>query len=464
MRQTLEELSESLDETYERIVMEIKKAHKAHAFRMLQCLAVAVRPLTVAELAELLAFDFNAAKGGIPKLNTDWRWEDHEQAVLSICSSLITVVGSGVVQFSHFSVKEFLLSDRLAMLTDDISCYRIVPEDANIVLAQACLGVLLHDENGHDIIPLAQYAARYWVTHAQVKNVASRIREGMEYLFDPDKPYFSAWVRLHDLDRHRWPSRLRNRLEPGVPPLYYAAFCGFHQIVENLALRYPQHVNTICGSGGTALHAAAHAGHVSVVRSLLKALKCGMDVDARGTGNQSPLQFASFRGHLDVVRCLLDHGADAKFQDDNLWTPLGHAAHQGYPDTARVLLEDEADANSRDKQGLTPLHKAFSFSFGNFKGEYSEVVQLLLEHGANPNARDNKRRTPLHLASSSRLDAAHVLFTHGADVDARDEEGRTPLQAASARGQDTIVQLLSSEYRPSRAQMPGHDQVESKII
>jgi len=151
--------------------MDIKKANSAHAYRMLQCLAVAIRPLSVAELAELLAFEFDAAKGGIPKLNTNWRWEDHEQAVLSTCSSLLTIVGSGgsgVVQFSHFSVKEFLMSDRLATSTGDISRYHIVPEDANTTLARACLGVLLRDhidENGFDTIPLARYAATYWVTH-----------------------------------------------------------------------------------------------------------------------------------------------------------------------------------------------------------------------------------------------------------------------------------------------------------
>ena len=118
------QLPESLDETYERIVMDIKKGNRADAYRMLQCLAVAIRPLTVAELAELLAFDFDTTEGEIPNLNSKWRWEDHEQAVLSTCSSLITIVPAGhyqVVQFSHFSVKEFLLSDRLSMSTNDIS-------------------------------------------------------------------------------------------------------------------------------------------------------------------------------------------------------------------------------------------------------------------------------------------------------------------------------------------------------
>ena len=134
VRQSPEELAEAPDEMYERIVADIKKANKVQAHRMLQCLAVANRPLSVAELAEVLAFDFDAAKGGIPELNSKWRWEDHEEAVLSTCSSLITIVsnfGSPVVQFSHFSVKEFLMSDCVTTSTTDISRFHIVLEDAN---------------------------------------------------------------------------------------------------------------------------------------------------------------------------------------------------------------------------------------------------------------------------------------------------------------------------------------------
>jgi hypothetical protein len=109
VRRVLGELPETLDETYERILQDIPKSNRSHTHRLLQCLAVAIRPLFVEELAEVLAVDFSKA-GGIPKLNEDLRWEDEEQAVLSACSSLVTVVavqGSRVVQFSHFSVKEF---------------------------------------------------------------------------------------------------------------------------------------------------------------------------------------------------------------------------------------------------------------------------------------------------------------------------------------------------------------------
>ena len=115
VRRILEELPESLDETYERTLKEIRKSNQPHARRMLQCLVAAVRPLRVEELAEILGFDFSV--DGVPKLNPARWWEDQEEAVVLTCSSLVVIIGDGdsrIAQFSHFSVKEFLTSDRLA--------------------------------------------------------------------------------------------------------------------------------------------------------------------------------------------------------------------------------------------------------------------------------------------------------------------------------------------------------------
>ncbi|KAI0284745.1 hypothetical protein BC826DRAFT_144391 [Russula brevipes] len=154
VRCMLEELPETLDETYERVLREIHKTKQGLAHRLLQCLAVASRPLRVTELAEVLAVDFGtAASGGASKLNTDWRWEDQRQAILSTCSSLITVVddvGSEVVQFAHFSVKEFLASSRLAISSADVSRFHIPLEPAHTILAKACLGVLLRLDDHAD--------------------------------------------------------------------------------------------------------------------------------------------------------------------------------------------------------------------------------------------------------------------------------------------------------------------------
>src|ERR1019366_8102050 len=97
---------------------------------------------------------------------------------------------SRIVQFSHFSVKEFLTSARLATSNGDISRYHIVLEPAHTILAQACMGVLLRSDDRveqtgvRNSSPLARYAAEHWVTHAQDRTVSSRLRKAMEYLFD----------------------------------------------------------------------------------------------------------------------------------------------------------------------------------------------------------------------------------------------------------------------------------------
>jgi hypothetical protein len=70
---------------------------------------------------------------------------------------------------------------------------------AHTIVAQACLGVLLHlDENitkySHEDFPLAYYAAEHWVDHARFENVSSKVEDGMKRLFDPSESHFSVWV------------------------------------------------------------------------------------------------------------------------------------------------------------------------------------------------------------------------------------------------------------------------------
>ena len=274
VRPILNELPETLDETYGRILQEIPKSNRLHAHRLLQCLTVAVRPLSVEELAEVLAVDFDAT-GGVPKLSEDLRWEDQEQAVLLACSSLIAVVEEGssrVVRFSHFSVKEFLTSDRLATSTIEASHYHhILLEPSHAVMAQACLSVLLRldsDINLEDF-PLARYACLYFGDHAEFGNVFAHIRDGIYYLLDSDKPHFTAWLWVRE-DNFRKPLK-----RPEATPLYHVSGCGFRAMVDHLIRKRPGDL-TVRGHYGTPLHAALCGGHNDV--SLLLLGHC-VDVD-----------------------------------------------------------------------------------------------------------------------------------------------------------------------------------------
>jgi Ankyrin repeats (3 copies)/Ankyrin repeats (many copies) len=370
----------------------------------------AVRPLRVEELAEVLAVDFDTE--GTPKLNPDWQWqwEDQEEAVLSVCSSLVMVVkydNSRIVQFSHYSVKEFLTSDRLAEASGDISRYHIPLESAHTILAQACLGVLLQldDQINRDTIenfPLAQYAAERWVDHARFGNVASRIKAGMECLFDVDKPHFATWRWIYNRERHSSMSTMYPE-KPEQTPLYYAAKAGFHDLTKNLLTGYPEDVHAKGGYEVTPLHAVARLGYHDLFSLLVKHFP---DVNISGPFHQTPLHRASRGGHLEIGQRLLDLGADVDAPDEDDWTPLYIAAIEGHLDIVQMLLERGAAINTKSDIGNTPLHVASAS--GN-----TEVVQLLLERGADPNVYNNEGHTPFKVASSEGLqEIAQLLFEY----------------------------------------------------
>ena len=407
----------------------------------MQCLVVAIRPLQVEELAEVLAVDFDDAEG-VPKLKPNWRWEDQEQALLASCSSLIIIVDTGysrVVQFSHYSVKEYLTSARLATSSQDVSRYHIALEPAHTILAQACVSVLLRlpdrdeqerddeQDDGGEVddseewetfdgkavvvnnAPLAKYAAEYWVRHAQFEDVASQIK-GMEYLFDLDKPYFAAWLILHDIDEdfrrsafHSISLRLKS-VERA--PLYYAALCGFRNLMDQLLVKYPQHVNAICGKFGTPVVAALAGRHFELAQVLQRN---GSSVDPLDLDGESPLYCAVYAENLELTQALLDYGADVNIHNQNGITPLAFAAYSD-----------------------------------------PRVVRLLLDRGADPNAQGYNRMTQLHQASrDGRIEIARLLLERGASLELQDGEGMTPLDVASGERRDEMIKLLL-EHRAKR--------------
>ena len=189
IRKALDELPDTLDDTYERILQNIPKQKWQHAQRLFQCMVAAIRPLRVEELAEIFAIGFGANVS--LNLVEDWRPPNAEEAVLSACSSLISIIidsdelDAKIVLFSHFSVKEYLTSDRLEISNVvNIRQFYIPLEPAHTTLARACLAVLLQldgraDEERLAGFPLALYAARNWVDHANFENVASQVQDTM---------------------------------------------------------------------------------------------------------------------------------------------------------------------------------------------------------------------------------------------------------------------------------------------
>jgi ankyrin repeat protein len=490
VRRILDELPETLDETYERILHEIPKSNRVHAHRLLQCLTVAVRPLYVEELAEVLAVEFETT-GGIPPLNEDLRWEDQEQAVLSACSSLIAIVdddANRVVQFAHFSVKEFLTSDRLATSKIDASRYHHVSLGrAHTIMAQACLSVLLGlhshiDEAAIDTFPLTRYAAANFGDHAEFEDVLSHLQGGIDDLLDADKPHLAAWLRVRRL-MYGYPN------EPYSTPLYHVAEFGFRSMVHRLILKRPEDLG-VSGTLGMPLHAALCGRHADVAELLLG--HC-VDVDVRGYKNMTPLHMALRSGlpevtrmliechadinardsngmtplhqvpnglffdtpedsDVDVARILLEHGAHVDAQADNHRTPLHEASYWGSTEVVRLLLEHGANLHVRSENGHTPLHRVFENIQDITWDCCFDVIQFLLERGADVNTLDNNHSTPLHMISSQEgsVKAAELLLKHRANIHIRNNEGKTPVEVASMKGHEALTRLLSEHLQGER--------------
>ena len=422
IRQTLSELPKTLDETYQRVLNEIRGADRDLAHRLFQCLTMAIRPLRVEELAEIRALDFEGAKEVTPTLIEGRQSEKQQEDVLSVCSSLIMVVDTGhsrAVQLSHLSVKEFLTSNHLSNAPGGISRFHIVPEAAHMTLTQVCLATLLqlHDSSSNDEIdrnfPLAGYASQHWVEHAQSGMVSLRIKDRLALLFNSTRPRFATWLWLYIIDDH-W-NRSDNAWVARGSPLYYASLCGFRRLAEHIISVHPEQVNATGGRRHSPLAAALFKGHFRVANLLHQH---GAFVNVPDHNNQTLLQAASADGRIDSVRWLLDHGADTNSQPDDYGAPIHLATANGHLEVIQMLLEHNAHTQVVDKGERTPLHLASS------SGK-AEIVRLLLEHGADPNAVDKDGWTPLSLTWST--DVVRLLLDHGASPG---EEGGSTLDGS----------------------------------
>jgi len=123
------------------------------------------------------------------------------------------------------------------------------------------------------------------------------------------------------------------------------------------------------------------------------------------------------------------------------YSPLGLASFFKRRDVVKALLERGAQPSvpSRD-QGFTPLHSAVATDAG---ARQSDIVRLLLEAGADPNAKSKEGGTPLHSAAfTGDLEIAELLLAYGSDPGATDPRGQSPLDIARDRRNIEVAALL----------------------
>jgi ankyrin repeat protein len=161
------------------------------------------------------------------------------------------------------------------------------------------------------------------------------------------------------------------------------------------------------------------------------------DLNKKSVNGSSALHLAcTCNHHLELVRLLIEKGADLNDRDKNEKTALMLVLERRYFKMAEFLIQHGADLNFADKDGNTALMIA-SRRFYRV-----EIVQMLLEKNADTNIQNKDGQTALIIAiDNEKFEIARVLIEHGANLDLMDKKGQTALMFVVQYGRIRLYQF-----------------------
>lgn len=295
IRTTLAGMPATLDSTYEGILSRVDDGDKEMVKEVLLLLTFCLRPLSLVEICEALQIT-----PGLSHLDKN-KLLLFPMDVVSVCGGLVDFdEDTGIVSLAHHSVKAYLTNPNRRGST----AYFYLSEDsANQYFAEKCLTYLsfqvfasgpcpdtASQDKRQARFPFLAYAAYNWALHAgKVASIGPSLSIAMKKFFSsPTSTHgnFLAWVQVLLPEQEV-------RVVRGTPPLYYAASFGLTTIVEYL-------------------------------------IDSGADLESHGGRfGATPLGIASYRGHGDVVKILVNRGASPYTPDNTGLSAVDWALHLG---------------------------------------------------------------------------------------------------------------------------------------
>jgi ankyrin repeat protein len=488
----LNEVPSDLSQIYEYILTNVVNAEKrSRTLRFMQCIFLAQEPIeAIAVIHALACDDISVRRSPFPvnDLVSPGNDSQVEKLVLSLSGGLAEVkygsdFGKNHVQFIHESVNDFWRKDNFRCLgftpkSDAVGeshydlcvfcldysklAFEMVPYDKDRSIpstraenAQRRSAMPVHGVLRDEIenrFPFIHYATTSWLSHAKRAERRGISLAGLlRQLNCPPSDFFERM--LGHLSTYI--SRSDN-LVKGATLLHLAASFGLESLMREL-LETGAEVNHADCEGSTAL-AFAPTDSMQIL------LDYGADINAPlSQYRDSPLSAAAWLGDEEVVRFLVEHGADVNAFVPGLgshtnFSPL-EAAVQSIGENAvpiaRFLLDNGADIRPRmqtaERHGLTCrytlLDTALHDGIPLVEGHNDEIVQLLLERGAYVNLPPKRKQSLLQEAVQVEEPGLVRLFlAHGAhvNVDATDISDTALGLAARLSGHALMRTLLEA--------------------
>ena len=395
-----------------------------------------------------------------------------ENDILRLCRNLVVLDSEQkTFRFAHQSVREYLLGK---------SEYTVIGQHA--LATKRCLDVYLTEPSPSSRVPrtvsqnniLKDYAEAYWPVHYKYIedcefHEIQEIQEKVSHFLmkgSRTSPLYIQWasgIRSKSDNEDGsflnlalgldWGDRLGYKLlfAASTPETHVSVACAFglsklmkEHALSTIDLNRSQKVSRKWGSNKyTFLLIAAEEGHDQLIRLLLDQ---GADVNAQGGEFGNALQAASYRGHGQVVQMLLDKGANVNAQGGYYGNALQVASKGGHNQVVQMLLDKGADVNAQGGYHGNALYAAS-------EGGHDQVVQMLLDKGVNVNAQGGRYDNALQIASVRGCHkVVQMLLDKGANVNAQ------------GGGYDQVVQMLLVKGANVNAQGGGYDQVVQMLL
>lgn len=312
MKRALNSLPSSLEGSYTRILETIDTADVEFARRTLLWLAYAVNPLNLPELSQAVVLDSN-----FDWLDPDSMLNDPKD-VLEICGGLVSYNPiSRTARIAHHSVREFL-TGRLSPSSN----FSIPAATSHRYIAEVCISyLLLEDFDAGPLIlgelqwtlenyPLLRYAAQNWPFHVQMSGAEKELQPLILRLMTP-KPNenFLFWLQVVLVDSKHGYIPPKSELTR-ARALYYATSYGLIETVRSLIATGVDLDERAGRFGGTALHAAVYRKRPEILRMLLDAGANARLQDHIGATAPDMALWAGNKDLFDIISKTmnLDHG------------------------------------------------------------------------------------------------------------------------------------------------------------